>query len=248
MSDKPESALPWPEDDFSQYGPVEAVQPGRVQQYVGRAMHRNWSAIPHVTHHDEVDVTAFEDGRAAWNVAHPERKRTLLPVLVKAAVAALQRYPQFNCSLSADGATVFQKQYYHIGFAVDVPGGLLVPVVRDCDTKHLDAIAGEIGALSEKAGGKGLAMTEMSGGCFTISSLGHIGGTAFTPIINAPEVAILGVTRTQDRLRPDDAGNPRLHRMLPLSLSYDHRVINGADAARFVVAIGEFLADFSFED
>jgi pyruvate dehydrogenase E2 component (dihydrolipoamide acetyltransferase) len=243
MSDQ----LPWPEEDFSVYGPVETVKPGKVQQYVGRVMHRNWTSIPHVTHSDEVDITDFEARRKAWNAEHPQQKRTLLPVLVKAMVAVLERYPQFNVSLSADGATVFQKGYYNIGFAVDVPGGLLVPVVRQCDEKNLDDIAGEIAALSEKARGKGLAMEEMSGGCITISSLGHIGGTAFSPIINAPEVAILGVTRTQDRFRPDEQGNPRLCRMLPLSLSYDHRVINGADAARFVVAVGEFLAAFSFE-
>jgi pyruvate dehydrogenase E2 component (dihydrolipoamide acetyltransferase) len=239
--------LPWPEDDFSAYGPVETRQLGRIQQHVGRVMHRNWTSIPHVTHHDEVDITDFEQRRRTWNQENPERKRTLLPVLMKAAVAALRQYPQYNCSLSADGATLYAKQYYHIGFAVDVPGGLLVPVVRDCDSKSLDEIAAEIAALSEKARTKGLAMTEMSGGCFTLSSLGHIGGTAFTPIINAPEVAILGITRTQERFLPDADGSPVLRRCLPLSLSYDHRVINGADAARFVSAVGEFLTGFGFE-
>lgn len=246
MSEKPATMLPWPEDDFSVYGPVEATPVGRIQHHVGRVMHRNWSSIPHVTHHDDVDITGFEGRRKAWNSANPDRKRTLLPVLVKAAVAALHQYPQYNCSLSADGATLYQKQYYHIGFAVDVPAGLLVPVVRDCDKKSIDEIAEEIAALSEKARGKGLAMTEMSGGCFTLSSLGHIGGTAFTPIINAPEVAILGITRTQDRFLPDEEGRPVLRQLLPLSLSYDHRVINGADAARFVRAVGEFLEEFDF--
>lgn len=246
MTDKPAPMLPWPEEDFSVYGPVEPQQLGRIQHHVGRVMQRNWTSIPHVTHHDEVDITDFEQRRRAWNGDNPDRKRTLLPVLVKAAVAALQHYPQYNCSLSADGATLYRKQYYHIGFAVDVPGGLLVPVVRDCDRKSLDEIAGEIAALSEKARTKGLAMAEMSGGCFTLSSLGHIGGTAFTPIINAPEVAILGITRTQERFLPDVDGNPALRQRLPLSLSYDHRVINGADAARFVCALGEFLAGFEF--
>ncbi len=246
MSDKTVPPLPWPEEDFSQYGPVEPREPGRVQQHVGRVMQRNWTQIPHVTHHDNVDVTEFEARRRAWNETHPEQKRTLLPVLTKAAVAVLEQYPQFNCSLSADGATVFQKGYYNIGFAVDVPGGLLVPVVQNCDGKTLEEIAGEIAALSEKARGKGLSMVEMSGGCFTISSLGHIGGTAFTPIINAPEVAILGVTRTRACLMPDADGNPVTQRLLPLSLSYDHRVINGADAARCVVAFGEFLATYQF--
>lgn len=247
MTEQTNPSLPWPEDDFSAYGPVEEKALGKVQHYVGRAMHRNWSSIPHVTHHDEVDISGFEERRKGWNEANPEQRRTLLPVLMKAAVAGLKEYPQYNCSLSADGATVYQKDYYHIGFAVDVPGGLLVPVVRDCDRKNLDEIAEEIVELSEKARGKGLAMAEMSGGCFTLSSLGHIGGTAFTPIINAPEVAILGITRTQQRFAADEAGNPVLRQMLPLSLSYDHRVINGADAARLVRAVGDFLDQFRFD-
>jgi len=246
MSDNNPPMLPWPEEDFSVYGPVEEQELGRVQQHVGRVMHRNWASIPHVTHHDEVDITGFEQRRKAWNAEHPEQKRTLLPVLVKASVAALQEFPQYNCSLSADGSKLFAKQYYNIGFAVDVPNGLLVPVVRDCDRKSLDEIAQEIVALSDKARTKGLSMAEMSGGCFTLSSLGHIGGTAFTPIINAPEVAILGITRTQQRYVPDEAGNPVASLQLPLSLSYDHRVINGADAARCVRFFGEFLANFSF--
>ena len=246
MSDKPTPMLPWPEEDFSVYGEVEEKPVGRIQQHVGRVMHRNWASIPHVTHHDDVDITGFEERRKDWNLANPERKRTLLPVLMKATVAALQQYPQYNCSMSADGQTLFAKQYYHIGFAVDIPGGLLVPVVRDCDTKNLDEIAQDIVTLSDKARGKGLPMAEMSGGCFTLSSLGHIGGTAFTPIINAPEVAILGITRTQDRFLPDAQGKPELRKLLPLSLSYDHRVINGADAARFVRFMGEFLETFDF--
>lgn len=247
MNDKAAPMLPWPEEDFSVYGDVEATELGRVQQHVGRVMQRNWASIPHVTHHDEVDISDFEARRKAWNTANPDRKRTLLPVLVKAAVAALQEFPQYNSSLSADGKTLYAKRYYHIGFAVDVPGGLLVPVVRDCDRKSLDAIAGEIAALSEKARTKGLAMTEMSGGCFTLSSLGHIGGTAFTPIINAPEVGILGITRTQQRFLPDAQGDPVLRQLLPLSLSYDHRVINGADAARFVRFFGQYLQEFDLQ-
>jgi len=246
MSETTNPMLPWPADDLSAYGPIEAQPVGRVQRHVGRVMHRNWSMIPHVTHHDDADVTGFEERRKAWNSANPERKRTLLPALVKASVSALQRYPQFNCSLSADGATLYAKQYYHIGIAVDVPGGLLVPVLRDCDSKGIDDISAEIAALSEKARTKGLALAEMSGGCFTLSSLGHIGGTAFTPIINAPEVAILGITRTRGQFVPDAEGRPVLRQMLPLSLSYDHRVINGADAARFVRAIAESLENFDF--
>lgn len=248
MNDKSNAPLPWPAEDFSVYGPVEARPIGRVQQYVGRVMHRNWGSIPHVTHHDDADITDFERRRKAWNHAHPERKRTLLPALVKAAVAALQRYPVFNSSLSADGATLFAKQYFHIGVAVDVPNGLLVPVLKDCDKKSTDDIAEEIAKISEKARTKGLALAEMSGGCFTLSSLGHIGGTGFSPIINAPEVAILGICRTQERFLPDAEGQPVLRQLLPLSLSYDHRVINGADAARFVRAIAEWLATYEFSD
>ena len=189
-----------------------------------------------------MDITDFELRRKTWNSANPDRKLTLLPVLMKAAVAALQQYPQYNCSLSADGKTLYSKQYYNIGFAVDVPGGLLVPVIRDCDQKSIDAISAEIMALSDKARGKGLPMSDMSGGCFTLSSLGHIGGTAFTPIINAPEVAILGVSRSS--MQPVWNGSefePRL--MLPLSFSYDHRVIDGAQAVRFTTFLGQQLAD-----
>ena len=237
---------PWPVDDFSAYGPVEARPVGKVQGLVGRAMHRNWVSIPHVTHHDDADVTQFERRRKEWNAAHADDKRTLLPILVKASVAALQQYPKFNCSFSADGATLFAKKYFNIGIAVDVPSGLLVPVLRNCDTKSIEEIAREIVQISEKARAKGLSMAEMSGGCFTLSSLGHIGGTGFTPIINAPEVAILGICRTQERFLPDAEGRPTLKQLLPLSLSYDHRVINGADAARFVRAIADWLQSYEF--
>lgn len=228
-------------EDYSVYGPVEARPVGRIQAYVARVMHRNWTSIPHVTHHDDADVTDFERRRKDWNQAHPERKRSLLPALVKAVAAALQQYPSFNVSLSPDGATLYAKGYYHVGVAVDAPAGLLVPVLRDCDRKSQDELAEEIARVSEKARSKGLAMTEMSGGCFTISSLGHIGGTGFTPIINAPEVAILGVCRSQQRFVPDGEGRPVLRQFLPLSLSYDHRVINGAEAARFTRAIADWL-------
>jgi pyruvate dehydrogenase E2 component (dihydrolipoamide acetyltransferase) len=247
MSDKPTPMLPWPAEDLSQYGPVEVRKLGRVQHHVGRVMHRNWTSIPHVTHHDDADITNFELRRKEWNNTHPDRKRTLLPALVKAAVATLQRYPQFNCSLSADGATLYAKNYFHIGIAVDVPAGLLVPVLRDCDRKGIDEISEEIARISGKARSKGLSLDEMSGGCFTLSSLGHIGGTGFTPIINAPEVAILGICRTHSRLLPDAQGNPVVRQLLPLSLSYDHRVINGADAARFLCAMAESLEAFEFQ-
>ena len=238
--------MPWPTEDFSVYGPVEARPVGKIQGFVARAMHRNWASIPHVTHHDEADVTAFAGRRRQWNAAHPDDKRTLLPVLIKASVAALQLHPKFNCSLSADGATLFQKSYFNIGVAVDVPSGLLVPVIRDSDRKDVGQIAREIVQISEKARTKGLSVAEMAGGCFTLSSLGHIGGTGFTPIINAPEVAILGICRTQDRFVPDADGKPVLKQLLPLSLSYDHRVINGADAARFVRTIADWLGSYQF--
>lgn len=245
MSDKPEM-LPWPEEDFSVYGDVETRSLNRVQSYVGKVMHRNWMSIPHVTHHDDIDITKFEQRRKEWNQENPKQKCTLLPALIKASIAALKKYPQFNSSISADGNTLYEKKYYHIGIAVDVPSGLLVPVIRDCDKKSVLEIAQEIAAISEKARTKGLSMQEMSGGCFTLSSLGHIGGTVFTPIINAPEVAILGITKMRQVFVPDAEGNPELCKLLPLSLSYDHRVINGADAARFLRAMSKYLDGFDF--
>ena len=246
MTDKPAAMLPWPSEDFSRYGEIEVRPLSRTQSHVARVMHRNWVSIPHVTHHDDADITGFEQRRKEWNTAHPDKRRTLLPALIKASVAALQRYPQFNSSLSADAMSLSLKKYYHIGIAVDVPNGLLVPVIRDCDTKTIDEISAEIAHISEKARTKGLSMAEMSGGCFTLSSLGHIGGTGFTPVINAPEVAILGICRTQGRFLPDATGLPVLRQLLPLSLSYDHRVINGADAARFLCAMAESLESFDF--
>ena len=247
MTEKTITMLPWPADDLSVYGPVTSSPVSRAQQYVARAMYRNWALIPHVTHNDDVDITAFESRRKEWNAAHPEQKRSLLSALVKASVATLQRYPRFNSSLSADGTTLISKQYFHIGIAVDVPNGLLVPVIRDCDQQSIDQVGGQIASISEKAKTKGLSLAEMSGGCFTLSSLGHIGGTSFSPIINAPEVAILGICRSQDRFLPDAEGKPVLRQLLPLSLSYDHRVINGADAARFIRSIADWLADYKFE-
>jgi pyruvate dehydrogenase E2 component (dihydrolipoamide acetyltransferase) len=242
MAENPGGMLPWPDEDLSVYGPVESRPISRVQSFVARVMHRNWACIPHVTHHDNADITDFESRRQAWNRANPARKRTLLPYLVKASVAALQKHPQFNVALSADGASLTQRNYYHVGIAVDVPSGLLVPVLRDCDRKSLDEIADEAARIADKARTKGLSMPEMSGGCFTLSSLGHIGGTGFTPIINAPQVAILGICRTQPQFLPDAQGQPVLRQLLPLSLSYDHRIINGADAARFLREMAQWLA------
>jgi pyruvate dehydrogenase E2 component (dihydrolipoamide acetyltransferase) len=208
---------------------------------VGSFLGRNWVAIPHVTHQDEADVTELEERRRVRN-ARGGPKITPVPLLVKAMAAALKAFPLFNASLDPAAGTLALKKYVHIGVAVETPAGLLVPVIKDCDQKSLDEIAGEIALLSEKARTKGLPMTEMSGGCMTLTSLGHIGGTAFTPIVNAPEVAILGVTRARPVATPDEKGGIAWRQMLPLSLSYDHRVINGADAARFCRFIADRLA------
>ncbi|MBW8814194.1 MAG: 2-oxo acid dehydrogenase subunit E2 [Caulobacterales bacterium] len=227
-----------PESPFQRFGAVECVVRTRFQKIVARTMAAN-AAIPQVTHHDEVDATALEAHRRALP---PGERPSPLVFLIKAVVAALKAYPQFNASLSADGETLVLKKYVHIGIAVDGPLGLLVPVLRDCDARDVASLAAELREVSELARTKGLPMDRMSGGCFTISSLGGIGGTAFTPILNAPEVAILGVTAMQTRpVWTGEAFAPR--QMLPLSLTYDHRVINGADAARFVRHLGEAIAD-----
>jgi pyruvate dehydrogenase E2 component (dihydrolipoamide acetyltransferase) len=234
---------PWPQVDFAAFGPIESRPLSRVQKLVSGYMARNWVMIPHVTHHDEADITTLDAALSKVKAAHPNVRITPLGFFVKAVVAALKQYPQLNASLDATGGTLILKKYFNIGIAVDTPGGLLVPVIRDCDKKPLAAIAGEIAALSQKAREKGLPMTDMVGGCFTISSLGAIGGTAFTPIINAPEVAILGVAKAQWKPQRSTDGGIDWRLMLPLSLSYDHRVINGADAARFTVAIAGSLAE-----
>jgi pyruvate dehydrogenase E2 component (dihydrolipoamide acetyltransferase) len=237
---------PWPETDFSNFGEVEVRPQSRVQQLTARALSRNVMLIPHVTHHDQIDVTEVEDRRATWNRDQADRKLTLTPMLAKALANSLVMFPQFNASLSADGGTLLLKKYFNIGFAIDSPRGLLVGVVRQCDVKTIPQIAEDLAELGRRARDRGLSMAEMSGGCMTISSLGHIGGTAFTPIVNAPEVAILGVTRAVQQAFPDAAGGVTWRRMLPLSLSYDHRVINGADAARFTQFVGKALAELDF--
>ena len=242
MTNLLDNLAPWPQVDFSQYGETEPRKLSKIQRLVGSFLGRNWVAIPHVTHQDEADVTDCEKRRAARN-AGGGIKITPVPLLVKALAAALRAFPQFNSSLDPASGTLIIKNYVHIGFAVDTPGGLLVPVIRDCDKKCLDDLATEIAALSDKARTKGLSMPEMSGGCITLSSLGHIGGTGFTPIINAPEVAILGITRTCSVATRGPGDAVVWRQMLPLSLSYDHRVINGADAARFCRFIAERLAD-----
>ena len=244
MSDLLEGLAPWPQGDFSAFGEVEIKKVGKIQRLVGSFLGRNWVAIPHVTHQDEADVTDLEERRKAHN-AKGGTKLTIVPLLVKVLADALKQFPQFNASLDAKAGELLLKKYVHIGVAVDTPGGLLVPVIQDCDTKTVAEIATEVQAVSEKARTKDLGMAEMSGGCITLTSLGHIGGTGFTPIVNAPEVAILGVTRARPVATPGPGGQLVWRQMLPLSLSYDHRVINGADAARFVRFVADRLDDAS---
>ena len=242
MSGPLEGLAPWPRVDHAAFGPVETRRLSKIQKLVGSFLGRNWVIIPHVTHHDDADVTELEQWRAERN-ARGGAKLTLVPILTKALALALREMPQFNVSLDPEAGELVAKSYAHVGVAVDTPGGLLVPVIRDADARPLDEIANEIAALSAQARTKGLSMDQMSGGCITLTSLGHIGGTGFTPIVNAPEVAILGVTRARPVATPGPSGEIIWRQMLPLSLSYDHRVINGADAARFCRLIAALLSD-----
>jgi len=241
----PAAALPAvPEVDFAAFGPIERRPLGRIQKIAGPRLHASWVNVPHVTQFDEADITAMEETRARLKqeAAAKGVKLTPLAFVMRACVLALRTYPNFCASLDASAGEMVYKKYMHLGFAADTPHGLVVPVVRDADRKDVVELARDLGTLSEKARAGRLTATEMQGGCFTISSLGGIGGTAFTPIINAPEVAILGVSKAS--LKPvyrDGTFVPRL--MLPLSLSYDHRVIDGAAAARFTTFLGEALAD-----
>jgi pyruvate dehydrogenase E2 component (dihydrolipoamide acetyltransferase) len=233
---------PWPKVDFAKHGPIEVVPLSRIKKLSAANLSRNWVMIPHVTQHDEADITELEEFRVSLNEEHAKEgvKVTLLAFLVKASVAALRKFPEVNASL--DGDTLVLKRYFHIGFAADTPSGLVVPVVKDADRKGVIEIAGELAGLAAKAREGKLGPGDMTGGTFSISSLGGIGGTAFTPIINAPEVAILGVSRSQTKPVWDGkAFQPRL--VLPLSLSYDHRVIDGALAARFTSFLAKLLAD-----
>jgi pyruvate dehydrogenase E2 component (dihydrolipoamide acetyltransferase) len=234
--------LPWPKVDFAKYGPVESKPLARIRKISGANLARNWVMIPHVTQFDEADVTDLEALRVALNKENEKAgiKVTMLAFLIRASVAALRKFPDFNASL--DGDNLVHKQYFNIGFAADTPNGLVVPVIKNADQKGVLQIAREMGELSTKAREGKLGPADMQGGCFSISSLGGIGGTAFTPIINAPEVAILGVSRSAHKPVWDGkAFVPRL--MLPLSLSYDHRVIDGAQGARFTTYYASLLAD-----
>src|SRR6478672_10728820 len=239
--------IPWPKVDFAKFGAIESKPLSRIQKISGANLARNWAMIPHVTQHDDADITDLEALRVALNdenakaiAAGKAGKLTMLAFLIKASVAALKKYPNFNASL--DGDNLVLKRYYNIGFAADTPNGLVVPVLRDADQKGVMEIAREMGELAAAARDGKLKPDQMQGGCFTISSLGGIGGTAFTPIINAPEVAILGVSKSD--MKPVWNGEkfkPRL--VLPLSLSYDHRVIDGAAAARFTAYLAQLLGD-----
>jgi len=235
--------LPWPKVDFAKFGPIERKPLSRIQKISGANLHRNWVRIPHVTNNDEADITELEALRVKLNEEHAKAgtKFTLLAFLLKACAVALRKFPTFNASL--DGDDLVLKQYVNIGFAADTPNGLVVPVIRDVDLKSLTQLAQETAALAAKAREGKLSPTEMTGGNFSISSLGGFGGTTFTPIINAPEVAILGVCRSSMKPIWNGQGfDPRL--MLPLSLSYDHRVIDGASAAKFNAYLASLLADF----
>jgi pyruvate dehydrogenase E2 component (dihydrolipoamide acetyltransferase) len=236
--------LPWPQVDFSKFGEVESKPLSKIKKISGANLARNWVMIPHVTQHDDADVTELEALRVALNKENEKAgiKFTMLGFIIKAVVAALKKYPDFNASLDASGENLVLKKYFHIGFAADTPNGLVVPVLRDADKKGIVAITQETGALAAKAREGKLGPADMSGGCFSISSLGGIGGTAFTPIVNAPEVAILGVSKSGMKPVWDGkAFQPRL--ILPLSLSYDHRVIDGASAARFTAYLAQLLGD-----
>jgi pyruvate dehydrogenase E2 component (dihydrolipoamide acetyltransferase) len=235
--------LAWPKVDFAKFGPIERKDLSRIQKISGANLHRNWVLIPHVTNHEEADITDLEAFRVATNKENEKSgvKVTMLAFMIKAAVAALKKFPQFNASL--DGEQIVLKNYFHIGFAADTPNGLVVPVIRDADKKGIFEISTEMSDLAKKARDGKLGPADMTGGCFSISSLGGIGGRYFTPIINAPEVAIMGVCKSTMEPRWDGKQFvPRL--ILPLSLSWDHRVIDGAAAARFNLYFASLLADF----
>ena len=233
-----------PEVDFSQFGPIETRPLSRIQKLSGANLHRNWVSIPHVTQFEEADITEMEAFRKQLGTEYATQgiKITLLAFLLRAVMETLQQYPDFNASLDANGENLILKKYFHIGVAVDTPSGLMVPVLRDVDKKGIVQLARELAEISGRAREKKISAAEMQGGCFTISSLGGIGGTAFTPIVNAPEVAILGVSRASMKpVYQNGEFVPRL--MLPLSLSYDHRVIDGVAGTRFTTFLAQVLAD-----
>lgn len=238
------SPLSLPSIDFTKFGEIEAKPLSRIQKISGKNLQRNWMMIPHVTQFGEADITSLEEFRKQQKTELDKKQVKLTPIVfvMKAAIASMKAFPQFNASLDASGENLIMKKYYNVGVAVDTPDGLVVPVIRDVDKKGLVDLARELAEVSERARKKQLTPGDMQGGCFSISSLGGIGGTAFTPIINYPEVAILGVSRTSIKpVYEDGEFVPRM--MLPLSLSYDHRVIDGADGARFMMHLTNMLSD-----
>jgi pyruvate dehydrogenase E2 component (dihydrolipoamide acetyltransferase) len=240
-SSAPAEELTRPSIDFSVFGQIETKPLSKTQRIVAAVMTRNWVTIPHVTHHDEADISQLEEARQRFVAVHGA-KVTILAFLVRAMVDALKAHPKFNASLDESGRNLIFKKYFNIGIAVDTSAGLVVPVIRSADSKGLAEIAAEIVEISELARAKRLPIDRMSGGCFTISSLGSLGGTAFTPIINAPEVAILGVCKSFEKPLKE-SGKLAWRTILPLSLSYDHRVINGADVGRFLIHVARLLAN-----
>src|SRR5688572_7417727 len=235
--------LPWPKVDFAKFGPVEVKPLSRIKKISGANLHRNWVMIPHVTNHDDADITELEQFRVQLNkeIEKGGVKVSMLAFMIKVAVAALKKFPEFNSSI--DGDNLVLKNFWHIGFAADTPNGLVVPVIRDADTKGVVDIATEMGDLAKLARDGKLKPDQMQGGTFTISSLGGLGGTYFTPIINAPEVAIMGACRSSWKQVSNDGKTSSWRYILPLSLSWDHRVIDGAAAARFNAYFGSLLAD-----
>ena len=250
MVDKPVSVVeqfqalpPVAEGDYSLFGETELINLPRAQVLGGKYLARNWVTIPHVTHHDEADITQLEKVRKLLPVSEAEAKVSMPVLLLKAIVGALKEFPKFNSSIDASGSKLILKKYYNFGVAVDTPNGVLVPVIKNVDQKSIFEIANELRELSVMARDKGLPMNKMEGGSFTLSSIGGLGGLAFTPIINAPEVAILGATKTY--WKPERGTNDDIvwQLKIPLSLSYDHRVINGADAAKFLTKIDKLVRD-----
>lgn len=236
---------PAPVIDFSKFGEIEKQALSKIKKISGANLSRNWVSIPHVTQFGEADITELEEFRKSQKEAAAKEGARLTPLVfvMKAVVAALKQFPHFNASLDASGENLILKKYFHMGVAVDTPNGLVVPVIRNVDCKGIFELAKELAEISEKARTKGLSIADMQGSCFSISSLGGIGGTAFTPIINAPEVAILGISRMQWKAVWQNANESKTRLMLPLSLSYDHRVIDGADGARFITYLTEHLSE-----
>ena len=230
--------------DFSKFGPVEKLPMNKIFRMAASNLHTAWITIPHVTQHDLADITELESARKRYVKANPgSPKITMTAIMIKAVVGALKAFPNFNSSVDMASGELLQKKYYHIGVAVDTPNGLVVPVIRNCDQKNVLQVAAELTDIAGRARDRKLKTDEMQGGSFTITNLGGIGGTAFTPIVNYPEVAILGMSRGQNQIVLEE-GQITERLMLPLSLSYDHRAVNGADAARFIVKLSGSLTNF----